>query len=79
MEYEISIGVASATEESNKYRSSMLILSNSHRIAKSDDLELKAELIGDLKQSQEPQSLANKILLIPTEPAHHKIAQDKTG
>ena len=51
MEYEMSIGVASATEASKQYRSSMLKLSNAHRIAKSDDLELKAELVGDLKQS----------------------------
>jgi hypothetical protein len=79
MEYEMSIGVASATEASKQYRSSMLKLSNARRIAKSDDLELKAELVGDLKQSQEPPSLANKILLIPSEPDDHHMVHDKTG
>ena len=48
-----------------------LEISNKDKQGKSDDLELKAELVGDLMPSQEPPSLENKVLLIPSSPAEH--------
>ena len=48
IKYEISVGIASASEQNPSYDSQILTISNNERVKKSIDTELKVELIGDL-------------------------------
>ena len=76
MEYTIRVSIASANAENETYQMEHLYISNKDKQGKSDDLQLKAELVSDLMPSQKPPSLENKILLIPSSPAEHQIVQN---
>lgn len=67
LEYDMRIGLASATAEDEDYRAEFIQISNAQRIGVSIDSSLKVELVGELMLAQQPESLANKILLVPKE------------
>ena len=45
----------------------------------SQDAALKVELVGEMALTQQPESLENKILMVPTSPSGHKFVTDTSG
>lgn len=70
------VGIATATETSENYSQQFLHVSHSRRSVYSDDRAVKVELVGELALTQQPASLANKILLEPVSPADSAIVRD---
>lgn len=75
----MTIAVAGASIETEQYKRDFMKISNSERMVKSADGKIKAELVGELMLAQQPESLANKILLVPTQPKGHGMVDDKSG
>ena len=79
MSYQIQVKMAAAPEIGAKYKVDNLELSNKNRIVKSADSNIKVTMVGDLMPAQQPPSLANKVLLMPSSPSNHSIVMDTTG
>ena len=65
--------------EVSDYSFETIPFNSGQRSGRSEDLAFKAELVGELALTQEPASLANKILLAPTSPFDNLIVRDTSG